>query len=276
MTASTNASKSVTALSPPLALKLSPVARRTVLAYHELSLTPTDYSYALSCQQFAEHLLLTSKLHHHPGENRPLLTISFDDGHISHYTHALPLLEKHSCKAIFFVIVGRIGERKNFMSWRQLREIVSLGHGVETHSWSHKFLTECSNSELDEELKRSRETLEDRLGICIDAVSAPHGLWNRRVLKACVRAGYRRLYTSDPWSQSRASEAVEVIGRLVMVQSMDTGRLLDWLTMGRTAAGVYRVRYALKQSARRVLGNKLYYRLWTRFSGWTGPEDNRL
>lgn len=276
MIASTKASKPVTAVSSPLPLELRRVARRTVLAYHELSLAPTDYSYALSCRQFAEHLQLASKLQHDSSENGPLLTLSFDDGHFSNYTHALPLLEKHSCKAIFFVIVGRIGEHKDFMSWRQLREIVSLGHRVETHSWSHKFLTECSDTELREELKRSRETLEDRLGVCIEAVSAPHGRWDRRVLEACAEAGYRRLYTSDPWSQSRANEAVEVIGRLVMVQSIDAGRLLDWLTMGRTAAGVYRTRYALKRSAQRVLGNKLYYHLWARFSGWTGPEDNGL
>jgi len=101
----------------------------------------------------------------------------------------LPLLEKHGCKAIFFVIAGRIGRQNDFMTWTQLREILSLGHRVEAHGWSHTFLTDCSDYQLTLELNQSKQSIEDRLGTRVEALSAPHGRWNRRVASECVRAG---------------------------------------------------------------------------------------
>ena len=262
-------------LAKPLAepLILPRAARATVLAYHELFPHATDYSYSLSSGQFESHLQLGVHLcNHSRGAGLPLI-YSFDDGHISNYTHALPLLEKYSCKAIFFVIAGRVSQHKDFMTWTHLRELTSLGHRVESHSWSHKFLTDCPAVDLREELERSRETLEDRLATSVKALSAPHGRWDRRVLNNCAEAGYEQLYTSDPWSSSLKFKPVELIGRLVMVQSMNSTGLLNWLTMGRTEAGLRRAQSVLKRSARQMMGNKLYYRLWARFSGWKGPDD---
>lgn len=261
------------AVAPPA---LRHAMRPTVLAYHEITSDATDYRYALSSHQLEEHLKLVAGLCNPSNGYQAPLLLSFDDGHISNYTHALPLLEKYSCKAVFFVIAGRVGEHRDFMTWGQLRELIALGHCVEAHSWSHKFLTECSDDELDDELTRSRQTIEDRVGTPVEAISAPHGRWNRRVLSACARAGYRRLYTSNPWFPSRVMEQVRVTGRLMIVQTMDAPGLRSWLTMGRAKAGVHRVRQALKESARSVLGNKLYYQLWTRFSGWHSVNDTYL
>src|SRR5215471_5619025 len=244
----------------PLAIRRP--LRQTVVAYHELSPDRTAYSYALSCRDFEEHLSLVTQLSDQSSDGNAPLNISFDDGHISNYSSALPLLEKYSRKAIFFVIVGRIGEDKDFMTWAHLKELVALGHRVEAHSWSHTFLTSCSDSELHNELERSREVLQERTGAPVTALSAPHGRWDRRVVRACAAAGYRQLYTSSPWSSRRALSDVELIGRLIAVQSMDTTRLLRWLTMGRVEAGLHRAQHALKQSARFLLGNKLYYQLW--------------
>jgi peptidoglycan/xylan/chitin deacetylase (PgdA/CDA1 family) len=265
-------------------MDLRRVHRSTVLAYHELLRDGSNYSYALSARQFEEHLRLAARLRTE-SRGEPLVA-SFDDGHISNYTIALPLLEKYGCKATFFVLVGRIGKHANSLCWQQLREMNSLGHRIESHGWAHRFLTDCAGPVLDEELLRSREVLEDHLGRNVEEISAPHGRWNLRVLKACGAAGYRRFYTSDPWTMlgGGQSDTVDprynghagipaVKGRLVMSQSMDAERLLDWLTMNRVAAGFCRTRYAVKISARRILGNKLYYRLWASFAGWNHEDD---
>jgi|SRR5262249_36435878 len=257
-------------------LSIRRALRPTVLAYHELSPDRTAYSYALSCRDFEEHLSLAAQLAGHAGDGIAPIVVSFDDGHISNYISALPLLEKYSRKAIFFVIVGRIGEHKDSMTWAHLKELVALGHRVEAHGWSHTFLTCCSDSELHTELERSREVLQERTGAPVTALSAPHGRWDRRVVQACGAAGYRQLYTSSPWSSAQTLYGVELIGRLIAVQSMDATRLLHWLTMGRTEAGLHRTQHALKQSARFLLGNKLYYQLWARFSGWNGRDDALL
>src|SRR5215467_4350042 len=144
--------------------------RPTVLAYHELTATAVDYSYALTCRNFEEHLQLATELIAKPEDGKLPLVFSFDDGHISNYTSALPLLQKYSCKAIFFVICSRVGEHKDYMTWENLRELAALGHRVEAHGWSHTFLTRCSDSELHNELERSREVLQERTGAPVTAL----------------------------------------------------------------------------------------------------------
>lgn len=258
--------------STPLAVARA--LRPLVLAYHELSTEATAYSYALTCRNFEEHLRLAAEL---AGSSRlSPLVLTFDDGHISNYVSALPLLQKYSCKAIFFVIGSRIGKHKDYMTWEHLRELTSLGHRVEAHGWSHAFLTRCSDADLRTELVRTREVLQDHLGTPVSALSAPHGRWDRRVLKACAAAGYRQLFDSSPWPARRTLNEMEVVGRLIAVQSLDSNRLLHWLTMGRAKAGLRRTQHAVKRSARFVLGDKLYYQLWTRLSGWNGPDDAML
>jgi len=251
------------------------VARSTVLTYHELSPKAPAYRYSLSCHDFEEHVRLAAQLQGSSGHKAPLI-LSFDDGHISNYTHALPVLQKYSCKAIFFVIASRISESRDFMTWPQLKELIALGHRVEAHGWSHVFLTRCSDAELGVELSRSKAVLQDRLGVPVEALSAPHGRWDRRVVRACSEAGYRSLYTSTPWAAQRTIDQVEVIGRLMVIRSMDSAQLLNWLTMGRVETGLRRTQHALKQSAQYLLGNRLYHQLWTWYSGWKGPDDTCL
>ena len=250
--------------------------RPTVLGYHELTAAAVDYSYALTCRNFEEHLELATELAGKFEDDKPPLIFTFDDGHVSNYTAALPLLQNYSCKAIFFVIVGRINEQKDYMTWEHLRELVSLGHRVEAHGWSHSFLTRCSDADLRTELVRSREVLEDRLSIPVTALSAPHGRWNRRVLKACAEAGYQQLYDSDPWPARRKLGNIEVAGRLIAVQSLDRKRLIRWLTMGPAEAGLGQTKHAIKRFVRSLLGDRVYYQLWARFSGWSGPDDAML
>jgi peptidoglycan/xylan/chitin deacetylase (PgdA/CDA1 family) len=247
--------------------------RSTVLAYHEVTQDDVAYQYALSCRQLEDHLRLASRMRGEKASSQAPLVISFDDGHISHYELALPLLEQYSAKAIFFVIAGRIGKRKDFMTWNQLEELVARGHRVEAHGWSHAFLTSCTDIELDNEIRGSKKTIEDRLGAPVRALSAPHGRWDGRVATACEEAGYQELYTSNPWVSRRNRGSFEVLGRLVVVQSLDAGQLLHWLTMGSAEAALHRLKQNLKDSARYLLGDKLYYRMWSRFSKWSGPED---
>jgi peptidoglycan/xylan/chitin deacetylase (PgdA/CDA1 family) len=247
--------------------------RSTVLAYHELAAEEVAYHYALSCRQLEDHLGLASLIRSESTPSEERLVISFDDGHISHYELALPLLEKYSSKAIFFVIAGRIGKREDFMTWSHLKELIALGHRVEAHGWSHAFLTSCTDAELRNEVRGSKEMIEDRLGDPVSSLSVPHGRWNSRVVKACEEAGYRQLYTSNPWISRRDEGRLEVIGRLVVVQSMNVEQLLHWLTMGSTEAALHRAKQNLKDSVRYLLGDRLYYRMWSRFSKWSGPED---
>ena len=243
-----------------------------ILAYHEISAQPSNYIYAVSVRQFEEHLRMSSELCGGEQAKIPVPVVTFDDGHISNYRYALPLLAKYSRRAIFFVTVGWAGVRDEFMNWSQLRHLVMLGHGVASHGWSHIPLTRCTPAEAREELRRSKLTLEDKLGIAAEDVSFPHGRWDRSVLGLCADLGYRRVYTSNPWVPLRKQDGVELLGRLMMRRTICAAQFRRLLTLGRTGRAIRRAEYEAKEVLRRILGDKTYHRLWGLMAGRYDPD----
>ncbi|HXN53035.1 MAG TPA: polysaccharide deacetylase family protein [Candidatus Acidoferrum sp.] len=231
------------------------------LTYHELELQNARDVYRVSRAQFEQHLTVLRGLDsayckHH---------VTFDDGHISNYDLALPLLEKYRIQSIFFITTEWIGAQDR-MSVQHLRELLVQGHQVESHSCSHAFLPGCSDSRLLNELQGSRRRLEDVLGSAVTAASLPYGRWDRRVLRACLKAGYTQVYTSDPWLSATAREGIEVAGRLTLRNSVDAVQLRRLLT----AKGLTRARlqmpFRMKQALKVCIGDRMYHRVWHAFA----------
>lgn len=239
-----------------------------VLTYHEIVPQPSPYLYAVTCEQFEEHLRVGARWLAEAERETHLPQITFDDGHLSNYHFAYPLLKKYSQRATFFVIAGWIGGQPEYMSWQQLRELVAAGHEVRSHGWSHVLLTRCSDAELSDELRRSKLTLEDKLGVPVDSMSVPHGRWNQRVLEYAAQAGYARVYISNPWIATRKRWGVELHGRLMVKRTNNGPQLQRLRTLGASSRFLLHSRYQAKELVRLVLGDQIYHRLWSRLAGW--------
>ncbi len=248
-------------------------AASTTLAYHEVFPEPSQYLYAVTIAQLDEHLRLISTLSAGANPKIPPVEVTFDDGHISNYRNALSALEKNSRRATFFVTAGWTGVRQGFMDWSHLRELVCLGHAVQSHGWSHVPLTGCTPSAAEEELRRSRQVLEDHLGVAVDALSLPHGRWNARVLDLCAQAGYRRVFTSNPWMRPEVRNGIEVRGRLTLWKTTDERRLARLLTLSPGARAARRAQVRAKEMLQRLLGDPLYHRLWCLLARRGGLES---
>jgi polysaccharide deacetylase family protein (PEP-CTERM system associated) len=247
----------------------------SALTYHAISLDRSSNAYTVSCGEFEEHLKLVTRLSKLDDGASKRILITFDDGHLSNFEYALPLLKKYSVRAMFFVVGGFIDARPDFMTWAQLREISAQGHEVGSHSWSHPLLTHCSNEALQEEISRSRQTIEQRLGTPVEALGVPGGRWDYRVLRAAADAGYRRVYVSDPWLATSEREGVKLIGRLTIRNSMQEAHLRALITGEGAYSTVFRTRYRAKELLRRAVGDGAYRRLWSLVSaGKTRPSGD--
>src|ERR1051325_1308941 len=134
-----------------------PANRKMVLAYHEV-MPESNYAYCVTSEAFAEQLRLLDSLK----KNKALdAKITFDDGEQSQFHNALPLLVQHGFKATYFVTPGLIGTAAKFLGWDDLKALQAAGHSVQSHGWSHKFLTFCSEIELAHELCASKQSLEN-------------------------------------------------------------------------------------------------------------------
>jgi peptidoglycan/xylan/chitin deacetylase (PgdA/CDA1 family) len=125
-------------------------------------------------------------------DGRPVAAITFDDGYEDNHTYALPILIKFGAPATFFITAGLV-ERdpavvRRFqqllgctaddvvpLDWTQVRELRASGMDIGSHTYSHPNLAHLSRSEVEEELRRSKDVLSNRLGYAIDLFAYPFG-----------------------------------------------------------------------------------------------------
>jgi peptidoglycan/xylan/chitin deacetylase (PgdA/CDA1 family) len=236
------------------------------LNYHQIETEFSSHVYGVTVETLRKHLEVIAA--HGPGSGVGAGNgITFDDGHISNYNHALPLLQEKSLRATFFIVASFIDSRSDTMNAAQLRELSSLGHEVGSHSWSHPVLTKCGSKELMNELVRSREAIEDVIGNPVRAISMPHGNWNGRVIAACKEAGYSHVYTSDFRRGESMMAGITVRGRLTVRRTMTADRLGEFLEARGLRLWSLAAPYVAKDAIKGVLGQGLYHRIWKQTLG---------
>jgi peptidoglycan/xylan/chitin deacetylase (PgdA/CDA1 family) len=247
------------------------------LAYHEITEAESGYLYGISTRQFQEHLRCVQRLATMNRSGSNLLHITFDDGHVSQYDHAFPVLQELSMKATFFITAGWTEKRPGYMTWKQLAELTRWGHEVQSHGWSHTHLTQCSAKELQIELLSSKRNLEDRLGAKVNAISLPGGRWNTCVLEACQESGYEQVFTSDPWMFAEDVMGLQIAGRWMVTRNMSAQRI-HFLLKGKGAAlYLLRARHFAKETAKLMLGDSAYRSLWRMLANKNkSQEDARI
>ncbi len=77
------------------------------------------------------------------------------------------------------------------MTWEQAREMANAGMEFGSHTVSHPVLTSLGDDELQQELSVSKQTLEAQLGLSIDVLAYPMGLFDDRVRRQAQEVGYR-------------------------------------------------------------------------------------
>ncbi|MGH7368448.1 MAG: polysaccharide deacetylase family protein [Candidatus Rokuibacteriota bacterium] len=156
---------------------------------------------------------------HHP------VGLTFDDGDVSNYTLAYPILVEADARADFFVNTATVG-RPGFLSWPQITEMRRAGLSFQSHSHDHVVLVGLAATALERQLRDSKHLLEDRLGAPVDFLAAPYGLLNRRVVGAAREAGYRAVCTSWSWPARPGDKTVSRIAVYQTTTAVDFSRLL--------------------------------------------------
>ncbi len=154
---------------------------------------------------------------------RPV-ALTFDDGYCSDYQVAFRLLSEFSVSATFFVNTSSLGT-DGFLTWQMVDEMSRAGMRFGSHAHNHVALTTLNTQRLREELRISREMLEQRLSTGVEVLAAPYGFCNQQVLEAAWESGYRVVCTSKPWP---AQSGQRVLSRAAVLEhtSLDEFRKL--------------------------------------------------
>lgn len=208
-----------------------------------------------------------------PGGRR--VAITFDDGTIGHYEHALPELAARGMTATFFVTTAWVG-RPGYVTWDQLRAMRGAGMEIGSHTRTHPFLSELDAARLEGELRGAREDIDAALGQRTVALALPGGDAPRRALRRLIGdAGYAVVATSRTGSNAEpAPSGGPAWIRRATVRGTAEGEEFRRVLEGDPAlARRQQVRESVLGSLRRALGPSRYAR-WRRwFLGAVSRSD---
>ena len=126
----------------------------------------------------------------------PRVAVTFDDGELCVLEHGFPVLEELGVVGTMFVPTSRVGTPKH-VSWDDLSVLASRGWEIGSHTVTHARLTELDEDALDDELRRSRAAIEDRLGAPCRSIAYPYGAFDARVRAAAAQVGFTAACVSD-------------------------------------------------------------------------------
>ena len=126
-----------------------------------------------------------NELKNNKSQRKILLTI--DDGFLSFYKNAWPILKEKKIPFILFVSTREVGAF-GYMTWDQIRELkkekfVEIGN----HSHTHEYLVEENNETIITDIKKSISIFENELGKNSDFFSYPFGEYSLE-FKAIIKS----------------------------------------------------------------------------------------
>jgi peptidoglycan/xylan/chitin deacetylase (PgdA/CDA1 family) len=116
------------------------------------------------------------------------VVITFDDGDLSVYTQAFPIMKKLGFVGATY-LVGNYLNAENFMTTEMVKELAANGWETGAHSMSHLDLT-TDHDRLGRETRGVRALLQSELGVPITTFAYPFGAIDPEAASAVGKAGY--------------------------------------------------------------------------------------
>ena len=268
-----------------------------ILMYHSIS------SYAsskfkpctVSPETFDEHLSYLEQYDYTPitvtqfvqamdrrGDGLPArpVVLTFDDGYVDFYTSAFPALQRHGFTATLYVATAFVGSTSRWLqhmgegmrpvlTWEQLAEISGSGIECAAHTHTHRPLDMLPLSVVRDEIVRSKELLEENLGVQVSSFAYPFGYYSARVRQTVRAAGFASA-CAVKGALSSLHDDPYALARLAIKPDTNAHALDAALSTGHgplVASQMKQVRAHLRRYARSVYG-----KLW---SGWSATFQER-
>ncbi len=152
------------------------------------------------------------------------VALSFDAAWGNEQTeHLLNILDEYNVKTTFFLVGDWVEKFPD-----SVKEIANRGHDVENHSNTHPYMTQLSESKMNEEIKECNKKIEELTGKCPTLFRAPYGDYNNAVVKAvkannmyCMQWDVDSLDWKDPSPQQIVKNITDKIkcGSIILMHN---------------------------------------------------------
>jgi len=113
------------------------------------------------------------------------IVISFDDGYLSQYVNAFPVLQKRDWPGEL-----NLKAQGSDLPDADVHKMLDAGWELASHTITHPDLTTIDSTTLEHEVAGSRQMLRQRFGVPVDNFCYPSGRYDTTVISAVHRAGY--------------------------------------------------------------------------------------
>jgi len=121
---------------------------------------------------------------------RNSVVITFDDGPENNYTYAFKILKKYNFPAIIFM-PSRFVDTAKFLKSAQIKEMLSKGISIGSHTQTHDYLPDLSREKQVEEIVKSKAELENKFDISVRYFAYPVGGFSEEIKDIVKQAGYK-------------------------------------------------------------------------------------
>lgn len=167
------------------------------------------------------------------------VVIVADDGHKTVYTDMFPLVKQYRIPVTLFIYPSAISNASYAMTWDQLRDLKGSGlFDFQSHSYWHpnfkkdkKRMTPAEyKKSVDMQLIKSKEKLEKKLGVRVDMLAWPFGIFDEDLINRAKAAGYSAALTIER-HHSGPVENPMTLPRYIIVNA-DRGKVFEMLLRG--------------------------------------------
>src|SRR3954451_5781681 len=146
---------------------------------------------------------------------RPVV-LSFDDASAGQFTKALPILQRLSMPATFFIITVVLN-KPNWLSRDQVRVLDQAGMAIAAHTWDHHAVTQYTGTDWAIQLQQPKAELEQIIGHSVDLLGYPYESRTTAALPHVHGAGYRPAF--HPRKKPQAPQLPLLTLRRLLVSS---------------------------------------------------------
>lgn len=250
----------------------------TILCYHTVE-PACPSRVAVSPSSFQDQMAYLARRRHvvHPDSvpelvdhrgrlPRTTAAVTFDDGFSGVAEHAAPVLRRLGIPAIVFVVAQTLTDDGRPVDWvddaparpslrtltkDQVCELVASGMRIGSHSWGHHHLPDMTESEVERDLRASRELLEEVIGDRVVQLAYPRGQHTAHVRRAAVSAGFNAAYSLPERREAASRLTIPRVGVYPANRMRDFRiKLLHPYLDVRLAPGTGAIRFAVRQMRR--------------------------
>ena len=165
------------------------------------------------------------------------VVLTSDDGHRSVYTELFPLIQRLKLPLTLFIYPSAISNADYAMTWAQLQEMKASGLvDIQSHTYWHpnfnvdrkRLAPAAYDKFVRDQLVKSKEVLEQRLGGKVDLLAWPFGIHDQQLEQAAKAAGYEAAFTIERRPVTRA-DGLMTLPRFIVTDFDRGSRFLSLL-----------------------------------------------